>query len=310
MLNFENLNNYQKISFTFIQIQAVIGIIGIIANLLTILVFAHKRLKHTSYSVYYRAMAAFDTFLLLHTFRHWLRFNLGFDLDILSPILYKFGEYQPHVAGHTSLWLLTVILVDRLIIIVYRNRIRLIKQRFFQIILIFIIFFYSSLLHLILPFNYELTHEKVQFNSTTLKWIKVCRAPVAVLQLNSWLVFVNTFIIMITNVTLYAVLIAYIYKRKRKFTHRSRLVISRDLKFVICSLALTITNFVSKIPLGMGLFVAYWIKLSPDQLQAVFTVCVTIAIVSHGATLFVCSILNSTFYDELKFIICSKKQSQ
>lgn len=314
MLVYENLNYYQKITFLFVNIQALIGLVGIGFNVLTIVIFARKRFKYTSYSTYYRAMAIFDSILLSHTFRHWARFILGFDLDIVGSIFCKLGEYQPHVAGHTSLWLLCVVLVDRLVTIIYRNRIRLLKQKWFQLTQVFVILLYSSLLHLILPLNFQLTKIKPvdDNNSSNSVDVWVCRAPGPVLQINSWLVFVNTFIIMITNSILYIVLISHIYKSRKRITRRNKKVIKRDLKFAVCSIVLTFTNFLSKVPIGIGLFIVYWNELIGDQLQMVYSICVAVAIISHGATFFVCTILNSTFSHELKemFCPCLKMKSQ
>lgn len=157
MIDFSSLNFYEKVNYIVQNIQTLAAILGIIGSALNILVFwRSSRLRRVSYSTYFIAMSFADIIMMAHTFRHWSRIVLGFDLDLLGPFFCSFNEYQPIVAGYTSIWLLTVIALDRMVSIVYPNKHAVFKKRWFQFALISLVVVYCSLIHIKLPLNFRL----------------------------------------------------------------------------------------------------------------------------------------------------------
>jgi hypothetical protein len=132
-----NFNYYERDNSITNNIQALIGLIGIVLNITAIFVFERKQLNKCSYSIYWKAIAFVDSFLLLHTFRHWARHFLNFDIDLLSSFFCRFDEYQPYVAAIIGSWLETIVTLDRYFTIVHPNRFASTKKRPFQIAALF-----------------------------------------------------------------------------------------------------------------------------------------------------------------------------
>lgn len=190
------------------SIESLIALIGIVSNTLAIIVFERKQLKKCSYSIYWKTRACFDIWLLLHTFRHWSRHFLNFDIDIVSPVFCRFNEYQPYVAGGTSLCLESLITLDRYFTIVCPNRLKIVKQRRFQIAAISLIFVYNLLLPIRFPLNYRLD----EINGTV-----ICHVRRQVIEFN-WIVYLANVVIVniIINPILDLKIIYHIVSKKRK----------------------------------------------------------------------------------------------
>lgn len=139
VLNYYNLNTLQQLNYIFQNIQVLVGIFGIIGNVLNITVFMRKRFKSLSFSFYNIVLGVIDIIVLLHTFRHWAAFMFDADIDLVSQFFCTIDEYQPLIASHCSLLVLTLISVDRLITIAYPNRFNVIKKKWFQGISILVI---------------------------------------------------------------------------------------------------------------------------------------------------------------------------
>lgn len=312
----ENKNIYQEISLIVVNLQALIGALGIVGNLLTYFVFQRKRLKNASYSLYYRTVAILNCLVLAHTFRHWIRIVFGFDLNLVSRFFCITNEYQPHVAGLSSLWLLTVVLFDRLVAVVYHNKLVVLKKRWFQYTVIAIVIIYSGIIHSIMPLKYRLDEVKLNASTTTSlravvvsRWI-CCVDPV-VLQLNSFILFTNILLLMVINFVLYVKLLRYIFKRRKRIIMRTNPVLARDVKFAINSIALTSFELITKLPIGIGLFWFYYkyFHTEPHYFRMCYLLFVTIAILSHSFTFLVNMLFNSIFYEEFLAMIRRPKKS-
>lgn len=301
IINFSDLNYYQRVNYVFVNIQALIGIVGIVGNVLTYCVFARKRLRNASYSFYSRALVIIDSSLLVHTFRHWARFTLDFNLDLVSSFLCKIDEFLPHSAGIASLWLLTVILTDRLVTIINHNQETVFKKKWFQASLVTAVVIYSVLLHIMMPLNYRLEIISTLGNdssSVSTNTRKICHLPHQSVQLLSSMFFANNLLNVFINGLLNIKLIIFVYERRRKITMRTNPVLVRDLKFAISSIALTITTFVTETPLGFGILTPGQLGVGIDKSQMVFAMCVTFAIVGNSASFFVNILFNSIFCEE------------
>lgn len=288
----------QRAKVVIMNLQVVIAFFGIIGSILTICVFRQKRLKNSSYSAYFRTIAVFDCIVVVHSFRHWARVILGYNIDLVSPILCKLNEYQPYVAANSQLWLLTVILADRLVTVVYHNQMTFFKKRWFQRLLVSTVLVYCSLVHLILPLNFELKLKKVVLSSYSLNYVMVCELPLKISQINSFLFFTNTVATMTVNCLLYIKLISFISKSRKKIAYRNSLVMVRDFKFAVSSIAYTMITLTCKIPIGIGLYLYNYFHGSRDHFELIFMICVTFAIISNGATFYVNFFFNSIFYEE------------
>lgn len=300
MINYNSLSYDQRIVYIWQNIQVLISLIGIIGNTLTICVFSRKRLRNTSYSFYFRVLAGVDNLLLAQGFRHWSRIVLGFDIDLVSPFLCQFNEYLPYVASIVFIWLLTVILIERLVCIVKRSALTLFKTKWFQFTLVFCIFIYSLIVHSILPLNYRLE----EVNQTNLS-VKMCHIPSAINQINFHINGLNIFANFVINSVLNVKLISLIYKCRRGIENRRRQSdqFEKDLKFATSTIILNGFYVFSRIPFGFGIVWIHLKNLTTEQYQVVFTICVTLTFAYNGSLLFVNLLFNSVFKKEFLTMI-------
>lgn len=282
----------QKINLVLLNKQALAGIVGIVSNFLVIGVFRRKRLKNASYSIYFRAMVSIEILVLLHSFRHWSRQVIHFDLNLVSKFLCKFNEFQAHVAGFASTWLLTVILIDRYFTIVYHNRFKILKRRWFQLTLIALVISYSIALHSTMPLNYDLIiHEKNRSSQI------ICRMSRYSSSYLYGVFFANHSIHLGINFLLHIKLIWFIFQSRRRILTRTNSLLARDLKFAISSIALVITTFFFRLPFVIWLLSTN-MNLSDEAKQTLFNIGITVIVISHGASFFVNMAFNSIFYEE------------
>lgn len=301
---------YKNIVYVFQNIQLVIAIIGIVSNMLAICVFSSRRLSQASYSVYFRLVALIDCFILAHAFRLWLKFVNEFDLDVLGSFWCKTNNYLPYSFAQTSLWLMTVILLDRLLIVIFRNNNRLsfLKQRWFQISVFLFFLVYSLLVHSIMPINYQLrshvthTNSNHSFNSSVHRLI--CYFPEYFSQLNSFIFFFNFFLILLITTVCYVKLLSFIYNRKRLLVNRQTRRVWL-LRSAISSVVYTHAMLMFKLPLIMGVFLTS--SFSRDALDMIFTAFVAISMLGHCSSFYINIFFNSVFYEEFLLIFCRQR---
>lgn len=304
MRTFEALNIYQKLNFIFLSIQAFLGLFGITSNILAILVLKRKTINKYPYALYWRIMACSDILILLHTFRHWASFVLDFDLSRLSIFFCKINDYQPFFASCFSTWLLALISFDRLAVVVYPNRFKIFKKRWFQITLVLILMTYSLLINIQLPLFYRLEVRNDTINSSIPTYI--CHLPIDVLNISS---FIALFQIILVNVLINNALLLkiahFIYFSRgsnNSFVIPMRSFI-RNRKVVFSAIWLNISSCLYKMGAVFGMFIATTYAIDSDQFQLIHTISVTISIIDNCDLFLINMFFNSMFYEEfLKMI--------
>lgn len=313
MLDFKNLNPYEKITFIFQNLQLIVGLVGIVGNILTICVFQRERLRKYSYSFYCRAMACSDILVLLHTFRHWSAFVLGADLDLIGPFFCTMDEFLVYVTTFTSLWLLTLISLDRLMTIIFPNRFKVVKSRWFQATLVLIVVVYSSSVNILFPIYNRLVF--VHSNKSNYSYLE-CYLPPAASNWLSWLYLDNLFIsTMFINIVLNVKMIHFLVSSRRKFNkygqphqHNSRLS-SKDRKFILTSIGLNICCLICKLPFTIAMILFTYIKVEDELFDMIFTINVMIMDMDNGASFFVNIFVNSIFKEEFLYMFRLKSNS-
>ena len=149
-------SSYKKTVFLFQSLHALIGLAGIIGNMLTFTIFLRMPLKSHSYAFYFWLISWTDSIILLHMFRRWTRTVFDIDVDLINTFFCRFNEYVPYLFGSISFWLRILIVFDRLNRVVYQDNFRMLRQKWFQFSAVYIIFTLSALIHSILPLNYRL----------------------------------------------------------------------------------------------------------------------------------------------------------
>ena len=313
MISYRNLTIHEKINFICQNLQALVALIGIIGNVLTIFIFGRKMLKKFSYSFYWKVLAYSDLVVLFHSFRHWFKFILGVDIDTFSRLSCRFNEYQPYVASSVSLWLLALISLDRLVTVVYPKRFALIKRRSVQLTLILLIIVYSVLLNLSLPLNSRLIQIRDPKSNTT-KW--VCFTPGEVLGFNSIVMLANIVVVnIVINAAINVRMISFLFMSRRacrehrsvaKYHCRSKSAL-RDQKFAISAVGLNFSSFVLKLPLVIGICLPVYWNYNEEKIQMVVTICLSVAILDNSDLFFINIAVNSIFYREFLVMIGFRK---
>jgi hypothetical protein len=290
LLNSSYVNSNAEGNSVYITIQAFIGLIGITCNILSILVFERKPLKKHSYAIYWKWIAVFDSLLLLHTFRNWLRHFLNMDIDLISPLFCRLVEYHGYVSGGISLIIESFITFDRYFAIVHHKRYGIIKQRRFQIAAIsFAVIF--SLLHCIrMPLNYRL--ERV--NETL-----ICHIPLNVLNLNLFLGAINVFVVnLIINPILDFKIISYV------FSTRGGSFMTMRRKFATSAICLNINSLLYKLLFIIGNFLSKcYFDIGSYQSDFVYSICLSVALLEKSDVFLINVLVNSAFRQEFLSMI-------
>ena len=305
------MSNYKEISYIFINIQVVLGIIGIIGNILAICVFNRKALKKYSYSFYWRVrvMAVSDIVILIEAFDNWANFVLDARINHRSEFLCTISEFFSYVASYLSIWLLAVISFDRLLTIAYPLRLNTIRQRWFQVVVVSLLLLYCVLISLRPPLNYQLKHELVGNNNVTQS---TCHLPTHIEEWVSYCFAINVFVVNIVINNLTDLKLVYLIRASKKRSHcrtssvhsiSSLATAAKDRKFAISSIALNVVSCLVKMPFAIGMYASNYFNLESEQREMVFIITVTILIIDNCDLLFTNLFVNSIFYNEfLKMI--------
>lgn len=295
MVNFNTISLFLKVNYVLSCVQFCLSMIGIISNILVICVFARQNMRKYAYSLYCQMKASGDIIIMLYIFRGWAQFIMDSDLDLVAPILCQFNRFNTHLASMFSLSILVFISLDRFISVMYPNRFGVIKKRWFQVIMMFLAFFYSVGLNIILPLNTSYVSSQVG-NQT----IASCVVSSAILTTHSWIRNCNILvIILIINNAINIRLIAYIISSRRKVANNTQNRSSKkDRKMIISAISLGFTALVCKLPLGTIAIISNYLKLPSDQASMMNSVAVTLLTFEYSAMFVVNMSVNSLFYSE------------
>lgn len=297
MKNFADLNNVQKLSFLFINFQLIISLFSIFFNFLTIFIFRRKRLKNTSYSWYYCVMLTCQIMVLAFAMRYWPRFFLDLDLRRLSAYFCKTDEFLPHALTITSDWLLTVILADRFLAVVYNNQFQILKQKWFQSLVSAFVLVYCFLVMLYLPWNISFEPDNSHLSNKT---EIVCHLPPRIERFKKYVYFSNLIPNVAITCLLYVSLFLFIFQSRKRITSQTNSRISKDMKFAMSTIVLAVIDMVFKIIFGIGFTLTKTLRLDVDQAQAMFAVGLNLITLNYGLTFFVNVLFNSIFRQEFK----------
>lgn len=303
MINFNSLNYYQKINFIFRNITTAISIFGILGNILVICVFSRKSLRKYPYSFYSQIKACGDCVILLYCINTWSSFTFNADLDLVNAFFCKFDLYFVYVMTIMCLSFLVLISMDRLVSIAYPNRFKFLKTTWFKISILGVIITYSFLVNMILPLNTNLIVLGTG-NQTT----KRCDIDFDAFTKQSWLsVGHNIAIIFLANNILIIKLVWFITSSRRKIANNignNQRTSSKDRKFAISAIGLSLVAFGCKLPLSVTIIVTSMINLTDLDLHfAIISIDLTILAMENAASFYVNLSLNSLFYQEVRQIL-------
>ena len=296
MAIFNNLNIYQKMNFIVLNIQAIIGVLGIIGNLLVIIVFMRQSLRKYSYSFYCQMKAFADIVVLLFGLRNWANFFFDANLELVSEFLCVIGQFMPFMAGAFALGILVLISLDRVLTVIYPNRFKWLKKRWFQVMIVFVIAIYTIGLNLVLPLNTRYAVFQVR-NRTVI----FCMVPQAISNLQSWLRNGNILLIILgINNFLNIKLVKYIVSSRKRVANNSQAsrISGKDRKMAVSAIGLGLTALFCKLPLGIINILTTYLSMPFDQTIMIIYIAVTVLVLENAASFFINMFFNTMFYSE------------
>ena len=311
MLNYSNLNIYQQVTYIFQCIQLIVSVIGIIGNILEFIVFSRPNLKKHAYSFYCRVMAIIDIGVLVFSLKNWASYVLEANLDIVSPFFCSISQLVIYTLVGQSILTLTFITADRMLTIVYSNRITFLKKRWFQWLIIFIGIVYNVLINLMPLINIRLVEIDLGTNSS--QTIKLCFLEPQIIVNQTWIHLANFFFLnILVNNILNVKIIWFIVSSRRKMARNSSNLshsTNRDRKFAITSIGLNLTCMILKLPLTISMLIINTTVFSLDQITEIQTIVITIGILDNCFSFLINFFVNSIFHDEFLALIGIRKQN-
>ena len=297
-----SLNYYTKENANLKDIHSIIGLIGIIFNILSICVFSRNQLIKHSYSIYWKTKACFDIMLLLHSLEPWVDYFVGIKTVIISPFFCRFIEYQVYVAAGVSLWLECLIALDRVFNVVYPNRFTFIKQKPFQIVIFIVILAYNFLLYIGILLNFHL----VLLNGT---WI--CYISIDILKIN-WIIGIyHVLVVNLVIIPLLDVRIIYHVVRTRGNgnVRRQNYTAMIDRKFAIRAFWINTTNLILRLPFLIAALLLMFIDSLRinGEIDTFYSISLCLALLDHVNIFFINFSVNSIFRHEFLTMIGLKK---
>lgn len=116
--------------------------IGVIFNTITFYLYCNEFFNKTSSSFYLRALTITDTISITQSI-FFMANGLNNDVKLYTPFACKIINYLLYVTSPCSAWIETFISIDRAINIVYPTRFSILKNRNFNLIIVFIIVMYT-----------------------------------------------------------------------------------------------------------------------------------------------------------------------
>jgi hypothetical protein len=317
--NFDSLSQKEKINLIFQYASIIVATIGTVANMLAYVVFSRRRFVNYSFAFYSKVRVCVDIGVLLHSFRHFAAFVLDINIDLKARLICQLTEYSAYIFGSMSVWLLALIAFDRLITIVFPNRLAFLKKRCAQTAFVLALTVYSSLMYLPMPLNTVLRRPSLPESTKSNLTKTTAKSPgeseyhcsiedVATSKLVYWIDLVNLMTVTFgLNNILTAVIIIYIYRSRKKFKafkeNREKRATKKDRKFAINSIVLNVKCLVCKMPLLVIMLVNSYSTLSSDTVEMLFTIGVTIFTIDNSSAFFINLMVNSIFYDEFLTMI-------
>ena len=294
----ENSAVYKQINFALGYVQLFIGLIGLIGNVLVIVLFSRRSLSKYSYSFYCRAMAISDSGIMTFTFLDWASFNLGANLETTGPLPCKIVEFFHEYFVGVSIFLLTIIAIDRMLAIVYPKRFIVLKKRWVQYLVVVTLAFFVLLTCIIVPLNTDLIEFRRK-NSTEL--IRFCLIQPRIANIQMW-VIISIYIglnIIINNFLNIKTVRFIMGSRRRVATNgRNSSLSSRDRKFAVCSVSLNLAAMILKMSLFITLIIANYSNISFNVLGLLIKITGLINYIDNGSSFFINLFFNSLFYHE------------
>ena len=297
-------NNYslkESVTTVFQYLSIIIAAIGCVTNFLSFLVFSRNRFRNFSFSFYSRVILCTDSFVLLHSFRHFVNKMTSHNIDTFSIGFCKLSEYSVYSVASISVWTLSINSLDRVLKILSPNKFSFFKKKSFQISAVCLIALFSWILYSPMFFYSDLKFVKSNNLTNASQTIKQCELNDKISAVIYWIDFINSMTVtLVINNLLTCITVISIFRSRKKvvLNGKSSKRIIRDRKFAITSIALDISCFITKLPLLLTLVITQYVIMNQITVDMLFTISVFIYTVDAFDKFYVYYFVNSIFKEE------------
>lgn len=320
MPDYDKLNEYEKITYVATYMEFVIGIIGLVGNVVVVFIFSRQSLRKYSYSFYSRGKTIADSLFIAFSLRNWTRYVYGIDIQLANQFSCVFWGYGDYVVGTIGQFFLLLTSIDRVVLIVYPNRFQIFRKKWFQITLALIAVGYSLLVNILLALNSFLIDIPLGGNQT----MKMCIMPSNIITIQAWIILIHVLgMVLAANSLLNFKLFLFIRSSRNKVAsyanstninnnnnNAANLKTQKnDRRFAVASIGQSLITFVFKFTSGILHTTAITSNFSLDKYIMIFTLVIMIFIIDGAVTFFVNIAINAVFRDEFLAVLGWQKKS-
>lgn len=312
MPEFSQLNVIQKLTYIFVYVDFIVGIIGIVGNLIVIFIFSRSNLAKYSFSFYTRAKAVADTLLIAFGMRLWVRFFYDIDPQLLNQFSCLFWGYGDYVLGVLGQFYLVLMSFDRVLLIIYPNRFQIFRKKWFQAVLVLVVTVYTLIVNIPFVSNTKLT----DFLLAPGFILTVCFTPSNIVTIQAYISLSHVLLLgLIANSGINFKLFLFIRSSRNKVAasnnnESSRRTQKNDRKFAIISIGIGLITFVGKFASGvLNTVMIASANLNLDQYMLMITLALLIFFFDGVITFFLNIWLNSAFREEFLFVLGLRKSN-
>lgn len=308
MSNFNDLSVYLKVNYIFLCIQFAISILGLAVNTIVIWIFLRKSLRRYSYSFYCLIKAFCDIIMLIYGIINWSGFVPGANLSLVSPFFCFLNQFVPYECGFSGTCLILVMTLDRVLMIIYPKRFKFIRKKWFQILIVLFVAFYSLGINIVLPLNTKFVISQTSKNQT----IVTCTILPSIASIQSWIRNVHIIVLLfVFNNVLNIKLIKYVILSRRRVSIRmksySRAWV-KERRMGVSAIGIGIVAMFCKLPLGIVTIITYNYNLPFDQMIMMTYIAITLICIENSASFFINMFFNTIFYNEFMIVFLSSRR--
>jgi hypothetical protein len=284
---------------------------GLVGNFLSFLVFSRKKFSKYSISVYFRAMAIAESFVVYQFVYDIIYYFYGIKLGAVSNFWCKIHYYVPIGIMRISPWILAAFSIDKMIhALGKRQRFPLIQKKNFQVAVVVGIVIFRLLIYSFVPIQLQLKQAPNVSNGTAQLSCRIEDVPNFRYLSASILFEANLIpfgIMMISTIVIIIKLNQSRRNLKRSQRNRQSRRKKKDLKFSVNSVMLNILDVLLEVPVLVTILIN---SQNSTRCKLFMTISLFLFYLSYSISFLVHLRFNRLFRNEFLIMLRIKKQPQ
>lgn len=147
--------------FNYLLLNVIL--LGLVGNFFVFKIFTFTKLKKCPISIYFRAIAIFDSIMFIESVLYYAGVNFDFKVNDSSEFFCRYKIYFFFATGTISPWIMIVVSIDRFLSIAFPKRFLFMHRSRTQLILISAVVIYNYAFYSLIIWNSELISSKNKF---------------------------------------------------------------------------------------------------------------------------------------------------